>query len=185
MAYVPESGTLFVSSEKNQQIREYDLDGNPTGRAMTIPADMAKAGIQSNKGFESLTYNAATGLFWTTTEDALKKDTSLERLLRLQSFGQDLKPGARYFYRMDAPSKSASEASAAKSYVFGVPALAAPTTASDRPLWRSLRAASSKAPTPGRMILSAPAISAASALTFASAPIMAKELFREKRLPTP
>ena len=125
VAYVPESGTLFVSSEKNQQIREYDLDGNPTGRAMTIPADMAKAGIQSNKGFESLTYNAATGLFWTTTEDALKKDTSLERLLRLQSFGQDLKPGARYFYRMDAPSKSASEASAAKSYVYGVPALAA------------------------------------------------------------
>ena len=125
VAYVPESGTLFVSSEKNQQIREYDLDGNPTGRAMTIPADMAKAGIQSNKGFESLTYNAATGLFWTTTEDVLKKDTSLERLLRLQSFGQDLKPGARYFYRMDAPSKSASEVSAAKSYVFGVPALAA------------------------------------------------------------
>ena len=125
VAYVPESGTLFVSSEKNQQIREYDLDGNPTGRAMSIPADMAKAGIRSNKGFESLTYNAATGLFWTTTEDALKKDTSLERLLRLQSFGQDLKPGARYFYRMDAPSKSASEASAAKSYVYGVPALAA------------------------------------------------------------
>ena len=95
VAYVPESGTLFVSSEKNQQIREYDLDGNPTGRAMTIPADMAKAGIRSNKGFESLTYNAATGLC------------------------------ARYFYRMDAPSKSASEASAAKSYVYGVPALAA------------------------------------------------------------
>ena len=125
VAYVPESGTLFVSSEKNQQIREYDLDGTPTRRAMTIPADMAKAGIRSNKGFESLTYNAATGLFWTTTEDVLKKDTSLERLLRLQSFGQDLKPGARYFYRMDAPSKSASEVSAAKSYVFGVPALAA------------------------------------------------------------
>lgn len=125
VAYVPETGTLFVSSEKNQKIREYDLDGNLTGRAMTIPADMAKACLQKNRGFESLTYNAVTGLFWTTTEDALKKETSLERLLRLQSFGADLKPAARYFYRMDAPSKSAEEAAAANTYVHGVPALAA------------------------------------------------------------
>ena len=125
VAYVPDTGTLFVSSEKDQKIREYDLDGHLTGRAMTIPADMAKACIPKNKGFESLTYNAVTGLFWTTTEDALIKETSLERLLRLQSFGADLKPAARYFYRMDAPSKSAEEAAAANTYVHGVPALAA------------------------------------------------------------
>ncbi len=125
IAYVPETGTLFVSSEKDQKIREYDLDGNRTGRVMTIPTDMAKACLQKNKGFESLTYNAVTGLFWTTTEDALKKETSLEGLLRLQSFGSDLKPAARYFYQMDAPSKSAEEVADAKSYVHGVPALAA------------------------------------------------------------
>ena len=125
VAYVPETGTLFVCSEKNQRIQEYDLDGNPTGRKMTIPADMAKSLTTKNQGFESLTFNAETGLFWTTTEHILKKDTSLPRLLRLQSFGLDLKPGERFFYQMDAPSKSAEDAAAAKSYVHGVPALAA------------------------------------------------------------
>ena len=125
VAYVPETGTLFVCSEKNQRIQEYDMDGNPTGRKMTIPADMAKSLTTKNQGFESLTFNAETGLFWTTTEHVLKKETSLPRLLRLQSFGLDLKPAARFFYQMDAPAKSAEEAAAAKSYVHGVPALAA------------------------------------------------------------
>lgn len=125
VAYVPETGTLFVCTEKNQRIQEYDLDGNPTGRRMTIPADMAKSLTSKNQAFESLTFQAETGLFWTTTEHALKKEISLPRLLRLQSFGLDLQSAARYFYQMDAPTKSAEEAAAAKSYVHGVPALAA------------------------------------------------------------
>ena len=126
IAFLPDGdGSLFVSSEAEQSIREYDLQGYPTGRSISIPSDLSTGSITSNKGFESLTYNAVTGLFWTTTESELKKDTSVERLLRLQSFDKDLNPSGRYFYQMDAPTKTASEAAAAKSYVFGVPALAA------------------------------------------------------------
>lgn len=126
IAYVPGSpGTLFVSAEAEQSIKEYDLDGNPTGRSLTIPADMAMDKISSNKGFESLTYNATTDLFWTTTESELAKDAATPGLLRLQSFGNDLKAAGRYLYQMDAPSKTTEEAATATSYVFGVPALAA------------------------------------------------------------
>lgn len=126
IAYVPGSpGTLFVSAEADQSIKEYDLEGNPTGRSLTIPVDMAVGKISSNKGFESLTYNATTELFWTTTESELTKDAAMPGLLRLQSFGNDLKVASRYLYQMDAPSKTSEEATAASSYVFGVPALAA------------------------------------------------------------
>lgn len=125
IAYMAGSGTLFVSAEADQSIKEYDLDGIPTGRLLTIPADMAVGKISSNKGFESLTYNATTERFWTTTESELAKDAAKPGLLRLQSFGNDLKAAGRYLYQMDAPSKTSEEAAAATSYVFGVPALAA------------------------------------------------------------
>lgn len=127
VAYVPgDPGTLFVCAEADQSIREYDLDGNRTGRLLTIPADLKKSLTAKNQGFEALTYNDATELFWTVTEAPLPKDAALGRVLRLQSFtASDRQPGARFLYRMDEPAKTASEASAAKSYVFGVPALAA------------------------------------------------------------
>jgi hypothetical protein len=119
-------GTLFVSAEADQSIREYGLDGVPTGRVMAVPDDMARSKIKSNRGFEALTYNEFTGLFWTTTEDALLEDASLDAgLLRLQSFGTDLKPAGRFLYQMDEPVKSEAEAAGAESYVFGVPAMTA------------------------------------------------------------
>ena len=126
IAYVPGSpGTLFVSAEADQSIREYDLTGASTGRSLVVPEDLGVGKITSNKGFEALTYNAATGLFWTVTESELAKDAATPGLLRLQSFGNDLKAAGRYLYQMDAPSKTSEEAAAATSYVFGVPALAA------------------------------------------------------------
>ena len=105
IAYVPSTGTLFVSSE-NQEIREFDLSGRATGNALRIPKDMGTAHIQANRGFEALTYNDATGLFWTTTESPLKKETFLPRILRLQSFGKDGEPAGRYFYQTGEPLKS-------------------------------------------------------------------------------
>jgi hypothetical protein len=115
---------LFVSFEKDQSIREYDLEGLPTGRALTIPSDLAKAGLSNaNGGFESLSYNAVTGRFWTTTEMPLKKDSFLSRLHRLQSFNDELGPTERYLYRMDAPTKASVESGA--TYVHGIPALTA------------------------------------------------------------
>ena len=121
IAYVPSSGTLFVSSE-NQEIREFDLSGRATGNALRTPKDMGAAHIQANRGFEALTYNDATGLFWTTTESPLKKETFLPRILRLQSFSKDGEPAGRYFYQTGEPLKSSQGTTA---YVFGIPALAA------------------------------------------------------------
>lgn len=122
VAFVPGTpGTLFVSSETDQSILEYDLEGYPTGRSLAVPADLGTWAITDNAGFEALTYNASTGLFWTVTEAPLVRDASLGRVLRLQS----LAAGDRFLYRTDEPAKTDAEAAAAKSYVFGVPALAA------------------------------------------------------------
>lgn len=119
------AGKLFVSSESNQSIAEYTLDGKETGRHLALPAAFAKDKITSNNGFEALTYNDVTKTFWTTTETPLKADGKDSRQLRLQSFGSNLKAGKQYLYKMDAPSKTAAEGSAAKAYVHGVPAMAA------------------------------------------------------------
>lgn len=121
IAFVPADGTLYVSSE-NQEIRGYDLAGKENGKSLRVPKDLGIKNIQSNRGFEALTYNDATGLFWTTTESPLKSDTFLPRLLRLQSFTADGKPGERFFYQTDKPLRSSKGTSA---YVHGVPALAA------------------------------------------------------------
>lgn len=121
IAYFAPSNTLFVSFEGDQSILEYDMDGKPTGRSLAVPADMATSKIGGNYGFEALDYNDNTKLFWTTTEETLNADADLARggsqLLRLQSFGSDLKAKDRYFYLLDAPQKSPS---GARNYAFGV-----------------------------------------------------------------
>ncbi|MCD8237390.1 MAG: esterase-like activity of phytase family protein [Prevotellaceae bacterium] len=111
IAYCNETGTLFVSGEEDQKILEYDMNGKPTGRQLAVPLSMGKSNIYGNRGFESLTYNHATKLFWTTTESALKSDclsfsanTPCEKnILRLQSFGLDRMPAKQYAYRMETP----------------------------------------------------------------------------------
>ena len=122
IAYVPSTRTLFVSAEADQSIREYDLKGHPTGRKMNVPADLGIDNITRNQGFEALTYNAQTHLFWTVTEGPLLSDSETPGLLRLQSFGEDLEPAARYQYVMEEPEAMAE---GAEAYVHGVPALAA------------------------------------------------------------
>ena len=107
ICYVPETNTVFVSGEGDKQIIEYNLDGQLTGRRLNIPAVFSSA--RSNGGFEALTYNATTRLFWTTTEHTLKGDgdkPNIERkipnMLRLQSFGDDLQPREQYWYKTDS-----------------------------------------------------------------------------------
>lgn len=113
---------LYVSAEADQSIREYDMTGAATGNSFSIPADMAVSKISSNMGFEALTYNATTHFFWTTTEGALPKDNYMPRLHRLQSFGEDGQPAARYLYQMDAPTFSSEGTS---QYVHGISAMTA------------------------------------------------------------
>ena len=107
ICYMPQTQTVFVSGEKDQEILEYNLQGQLTGRKLNIPEVFKN--IYSNGGFEALTYQAETHRFWTTSEFTLKVDgqqPSIERKignrLRLQSFGDDLQPKEQYWYETDS-----------------------------------------------------------------------------------
>lgn len=121
ITYVPDWNTYFICSEYEQQVNEYDTEGKRTGRRLQIPAQFHWKRINDNAGFESVTYNARTSLFWVTTEGPLKADSATSRpLLRLQSFGRDLRPQGQWFYEMDLP-----ELRPGKYYAHGVSALLA------------------------------------------------------------
>ena len=122
IAFVPSLAKLYVSSEKHQEILEYDLAGRETGKGLHVPADLSVKSITDNYGFEALSYNDSTGLFWTTTEAPLLEDTFFPRLHRLQSFTIDGKPAERFLYQADEPIRSAAGTVA---YVFGIPAVTA------------------------------------------------------------
>lgn len=106
ICYVPQWNTLLVSGEADGQVVEYDLTGRLTGRQLMMPRVFDSA--RRNRGLEALTYNARTALFWTTTEATLEADGPEHSLshrvsnrLRLQCFGEDLKPGAQFWYMTD------------------------------------------------------------------------------------
>ena len=107
IGYMPQTQTVFVSGEKDQEIIEYNLQGQLTGRKLNIPEVFKN--IYSNGGFEALTYQAQTHRFWTTSEFTLKVDgqqptieSKIANHLRLQSFGDDLKPKEQYWYETDS-----------------------------------------------------------------------------------
>ena len=107
ICYMPHTQTVFVSGEADQEILEYNLLGQLTGRKLTIP-DVFKTAY-SNGGFEALTYQEKTHRFWTTTEFTLKADgqkptidRKIKNRLRLQSFGDDLQPKEQYWYETDS-----------------------------------------------------------------------------------
>ncbi len=126
IAYHP-SGSLFISGEGDQQIMEYTLRGQPTGRRLAVPEIFTKKHIVNNMGFEGLCYDTATHLFWTTTEATLPADgpyvtvrtPSVINILRLQSFNNDLKPAKQVAYRMDIGRTRKD----GRNYAYGVSAL--------------------------------------------------------------
>lgn len=129
IAYYHSAATIFISGEGDQQILEYDLQGQPTGRGLKIPYSFGIHNIYSNYGFEALTYNATSQRFWTTTESTLRSDgvaagpnnPGVHNLLRLQSFDNNLRPAAQYAYRMERSRLD----DFGKFYACGVTALAA------------------------------------------------------------
>lgn len=123
IVYLPKEERFFVSGENDQRILEYDMNGRPTGRELSIPSDMNTSGAKINFGFESLAFNEKTGLIWTTTERDINRDGSYDTqgrmLLRLQSFNKEtLQPGKRFFYLTD---KAQTDQTKASIYAFGVP----------------------------------------------------------------
>ena len=100
ICYRPSTNTVFISGEQDNEVFEYTLDGQRTGQRLQMPEIFKTA--SHNYGLESLTYDQRRHLFFTTTEHPLKGDS----LLRIQSFGDDLRPQQQYFYRPDAPISS-------------------------------------------------------------------------------
>lgn len=111
ICYRPATNTVFISGEKDNEVFEYTLEGQRTGRKLEIPEQFHQA--EHNYGLESLTYDAQHHLFYTTTEHPLKGDS----LLRIQTFGDDLMPQRQYLYRQDAPISS--------KHIYGVSELCA------------------------------------------------------------
>lgn len=97
ICYRPSTNSVFISGEQDNEVFEYTLDGQRTGQKLEIPEMFKKA--NHNCGFESLTYDNHRHLFFITTEQMLSGDS----LLCIQSFGDDLKPQALYYYKPDAP----------------------------------------------------------------------------------
>ena len=97
ICYRPSTNTVFISGEQDNEVYEYSLDGQRTGRRLDMPSVFKQA--SRNYGLESLTYDSRRHLFYTTSEGPLKGDS----LLRIQSFGDDLTPQRFYYYRPDAP----------------------------------------------------------------------------------
>lgn len=124
IAWFHPAGTLFISGEGDQAILEYALDGTPTGRRLAVPAIMGQDKIYPNYGFEALAYSSTHHLFYTITESMLRADGTAAgplspgtaNLLRLQTFGDDLRPASAYAYRMDSGRKTKF----GSTYVYGV-----------------------------------------------------------------
>lgn len=111
ICYLPATNTVFICGEKDNEVYEYSLDGQRTGRKLEMPEPFRQA--DHNYGIESLTYDAQRHLFYLTTEHPLKGDS----LLRIQTFGDDLKAQRQYLYQPDAPISS--------KHIYGVSELCA------------------------------------------------------------
>ena len=108
IAYVPESGTVFVCGEADNRVVEYGLDGLATGRELAIPSLIDSA--RANYGLESLSYSTATRLFWTATESTLPCDgpqavpgDTIGNRLRLMCFDENLRLSGWFYYETDRP----------------------------------------------------------------------------------
>lgn len=126
IAFFAKDNTIFISGETDNQVLEYDTLGISTGRRLEMPNAFAKA--SHNYGLESLTYNATTHLFWTTSESTLPIDgdqatatNGIANKLRLQNFDENLRAREHYYYVMDKPTANHK----AQFYAMGVSELLA------------------------------------------------------------
>lgn len=99
IAYNPATHTLFISGEADNQVLEYTLDGQHTGRRLQLPQWMSHA--NRNYGLESLCYDTVAHTYWTVTERPVGGDS----LLRLVALNDSLQPVQHYLYRLDTPRR--------------------------------------------------------------------------------
>ena len=109
VAWCPARGTVFISGETDNQVRELTLEGKATGKTLRLPKWLTK-GASAKYGLEALSYNAQTHRFWTVSESTLQGDgpqatpqNGAANRLRLMAFNDDLAPVGQYYYEMDKP----------------------------------------------------------------------------------
>jgi len=119
ICYCPGTQTLFISGEADNEVYEYRLDGQRTGRRLSMPPEFKNT--KPNCGLEALAYDWQRHLFITTTEQPLVGDT----LLRIQTFGDDLQPREQYLYLPDENIIPSRKAGKSRRTIGGVSALCA------------------------------------------------------------
>lgn len=111
IAYVPQTHTLWISGEADNEIREYDTEGRHTFRK--LPKVEPYTRLPANKGLEALSYNENTRMLWTCNET----DT-----VYIQQYDSLLRPRRRLRYHLDEPE---GDASRARIYAHGIGTLCA------------------------------------------------------------
>lgn len=122
IAWWPEGHTLLITGEGDGLLREYNMDGSPTIRQMSLPKASARY------GYESLCYDAALRSFWTCPESTLEMDgpqasprNLVANSIRVQRYDEALQPAGDYLYTMDLPEARKM----GSNYAFGVSELLA------------------------------------------------------------
>ena len=93
IAYVPQSQTLWLTSEATTTVRECDRQGRLTGRQ--LPTQQVYGLLDGDQGLEALTYDSISRQFWTCQEGAP---------VSIRSFSADLTPQGCYAYCLDEPT---------------------------------------------------------------------------------
>lgn len=99
IVFCPADTTLFIAQEGSCSVVQYTMEGQPTGRTLTLPDNFRQSNMQHNAGFEALAYDTILHRFFLTTEQPLLGD-SLHRLAIISPLRNDMQ---QLPYRIDNP----------------------------------------------------------------------------------
>lgn len=112
ITYRNADSTIYICSESNNKILQYNLDGRYTGKEISVPKNL-KEKCSAKYGLESLSYNKNTHEFWTANENGE---------ILIVGFDDNLGVIDEYHYKMDNPMCADRPAS---NYAYGVSELLA------------------------------------------------------------
>ncbi len=126
IAWLPTTGTILVSGEGDNAVREYTLDGQLTGRTLTLPD--AYSQLPTNERVEALTYNDSTRTVWICNETKPITLAAYQLTINDTAASGDSLPehtfelAGTYAYTLDEPVGSSAST---RNYAHGVGTLAA------------------------------------------------------------
>lgn len=128
IAYIPESGHLYISYEDKQTLLPFDLHARQQGPSINVPQEAGAKKCYTNYGFEALTYDQHRRTLWAATEQSLKADGEQSSpsspsacCIRLLAFDDKGNLARQYAYRTDEPKARKK----CRTYAFGISAMTA------------------------------------------------------------